>query len=217
MSDASPAAARQGRGLTWAILALTGLGVAAVLYVIVSAAFQSEASGLRQFRRGSLDALMVPPAPQEPFAGGFTDARGRTVSVADFRGRVTVVNLWATWCAPCRTEMPTLAALQQAYGDRGLRVAAISLDTRGGEPDARRFLSGQVPLAFFHDPVMATYNSIAPRPQGLPVTLIYDAAGRERARLVGDGDWNSPEARGLVEALLAEAGARPAQAPERAS
>ncbi len=216
MSD-TPARPRQTTPLRWPILALLAIGAGWLVYVTGASVIQPREEGLSRFARGSLGKMMTPPAPGPAFTGAFTDSEGRARRVADFRGGVTVVNLWATWCAPCREEMPTLAALQRAYGDRGLRVVPISLDTRGGEPDARRFLTSQPPLAFFHDPVMATYNSIRPRPLGLPVTVVYDASGRERARLVGDGDWRSPEARGLIEALLAEASARPAQAPDNAS
>ena len=204
--------------LRWPILALLAIGAGWLVYVTGASVIQPRQAGLDRFARGSLGKMITPPAPGPAFTGAFTDADGQTVRVADLRGPVTVVNLWATWCAPCRTEMPTLAALQRAYGDRGLRVVPISLDTRGGEPDARRFLASQAPLAFFHDPVMATYNSIRPRPLGLPVTLVYDASGRERARLVGDGDWSSAEARGLIDALLAETPAvTAAQAPDSAS
>ena len=210
MSDA-PRYPRRKTPFGWLMLALLLLGAGGVLYVIGSAAVQpGDSAGLDRFARGSLQKMVTPPAPQAPFTGRFTDAGGVERTVADFRGGVTVVNLWATWCAPCVAEMPTLAALQRTYADRGLRVVPISLDIRGAAPNARACLGRHPPLAFHHDPVMATYNSITPRPLGLPVTLVYDGQGRERARLVGDGDWNSPEARGLIEALLAEGAARPA-------
>jgi len=216
MSDTPQPSRPRRTPLRWAILALLLIGAGGVVYVIGASLVQPAGDGLDRFTRGSLQKMVTPQAPGPAMSGAFVDADGRAARVADFRGAVTVVNLWATWCAPCRTEMPTLATLQRAYADRGLRVVAISLDRRMEEAAARRFIADNAPLGFFHDPVMATYNSIAPRPLGLPVTLIYDARGRERARLVGDGEWDSPEARGLIEALLAES-APPAQAPESAS
>lgn len=218
MGDTPAETRRRTTPLRWPILALLAIGAGWLVYVTGASVIQPRQAGLDRFARDSLGKMITPPAPGPAFTGAFNDTSGRAVRVAEFRGGVTVVNLWATWCAPCRTEMPTLAALQRAYGDRGLRVVPISLDTRGGEPDARRFLTAQTPLGFYHDPIMATYNSIRPRPLGLPVTLVYDASGRERARLVGDGDWSSAEARGLIEALLAEAPAAPVvQAPDSAS
>jgi thiol-disulfide isomerase/thioredoxin len=202
-----------GRALPWAILTLIGIGVGAILYVMTEASFKPAEDGLAQYRRASLHRLQVPPLPTAGPSATVADPQGRQVPLVDPEACLTLVNLWATWCAPCRVEMPTLAAAQRTYGARGLRVVAVSLDRPQEQPAARAFIGTQAPLAFYADPTMALFNGLQPRPQGLPVTLLVDAQGRERARVVGDANWTSPEARGLIERLLSE---RPAaQAPQR--
>ena len=97
--------------IRWAIMVVALIGAAAVLYVIGSASFKpKQAADLSDLRRGSLVKLVIPkapiPAPETPF----TDEAGKTVRLSDFKGQVVVMNLWATWCAPCKEEMPTLMA-----------------------------------------------------------------------------------------------------------
>lgn len=193
-----------GRALSWAILTLIGIGVGGVLYVMTAASFKPAEIDLAQFRRASLHRLQVAEQPRPAPAGTVADAEGRRSTLVAQGARVTLVNLWATWCAPCRTEMPTLAAAQRAYGQRGLRVVAVSMDRPQEQPAARAFMATQAPLGFYADPTMGLFNVITPRPAGLPVTLILDSQGRERARVVGDANWTSPEARGLIESLLSE-------------
>lgn len=191
--------------LKWAIRGAAVLGVAAVLYVIVSASIKpKQAADLNQFAQGTLVALDVPaggrPAPETPFTG----PDGETVTLADFKGRVVVVNLWATWCAPCKIEMPTLAALQAAYQTRPVTVLAISVDRDNALNLARAEIAKNAPLKLYRDAGYRLAFSMTPKAQGFPTTIIYDRQGRERARLSAPADWNSKEARGLVEALLKE-------------
>jgi thiol-disulfide isomerase/thioredoxin len=190
------------------------IGAAAVLYVI-AAAIIKPAEGvvdLKSLAHGEMAKLEVGgkgrPAPDTPVL----DAAGRTVSLADLKAPVVVVNLWATWCAPCVKEMPTLAALQAAYPGR-VRVVPVSMDRLGDREKARAFIAEHAPLPFYQDPKYALAFALDPPAEGFPTTVIYDGAGRERARLAGGADWNGPDARAVVEALLREHRARPPARP----
>ena len=131
--------------------------------------------------------------PDTPF-----DADGAEMTLQDLQGRVAVVNFWATWCAPCRTEMPTLAALQEAVPD--LRVATIAVG-RQDPVEVDRFLRevGADALPRWRDPQQALARDMGVL--GLPVTVILDAEGREVGRLTGDADWNGEAARALLQAI----------------
>jgi len=149
---------------------------------------------------GDMRRLVVHGEPR-PVAGDFTDLDGAAFSFADFAGDIVVLNFWATWCAPCRKEMPSLDALQAGLGDRGLSVVAVA--TGRNPPDAiRRFLAetGITHLHPYTDPDMALAHRMAVL--GLPVTVILDRAGREIARLTGEADWNGPDARAVLEGVL---------------
>ncbi len=204
MSEVQPA--KPGPDLLkWAIRGLALIGAAAVLYVIVASSFKpKESADLRDLRRGELAKLEVPiPARAAP-AQTFLDPDGKTVSVADFKGKVLVVNLWATWCGPCKIEMPTLAALQAAYQTQPLVVAPVSVDREEDLNLAVAFIGRNSPLKLYRDPGYKLAFGLEPRAAGFPTTIIYDKTGVERARLAGDADWNGKEARELIERLLAE-------------
>jgi thiol-disulfide isomerase/thioredoxin len=191
--------------LTYALWGAALIGAAAVLYVIGGAIIKpaSGQADLKSLARGEMAKLEVTtkanPAPPTPIL----DAQGRTITLADLKAPVVVVNLWATWCAPCVKEMPTLARLQAAYPGR-LIVAPISMDRLADREKARAFIADHAPLDFYQDPKYALAFALDPPAEGFPTTLIYDAKGRERARLSGGADWNGPDARAVVEALLAQ-------------
>lgn len=161
-------------------------------------------SDLARFAVGPLAALQTPAVPAAAPDYGFRTPAGAEVRFADFHGRVVVVNLWALWCVPCRTEMPTLAALQRAYPAPALQVLAINVDV-GAEPidRARAFLVGHAPLAFYSDPKFQLPFEF-PGKGKMPQTILLDRQGRVRAAYAGGADWNSPQARALVEAVMAE-------------
>lgn len=191
--------------LKWAIRGAALIGVAAVLYVIVSASIKPKSDAdLRQFAKGELVKLVVPPAPAPAPTTPFTDADGKAVTLADFKGQVVVVNLWATWCAPCRLEMPTLAKLQAAYQTQPVRVLAISVDRDADLNLARQDIANNAPLTLYRDPGYKFAFGLTPAAAGFPTTIVFDKQGRERARLSGGADWNGKESRGLIEALLKE-------------
>ncbi|NBB70984.1 MAG: redoxin family protein [Alphaproteobacteria bacterium] len=139
-------------------------------------------------------------------------AAGETVGLDAFAGRVVVLNLWATWCAPCEREMPTLAALQAAFDPAAVRVVALAVD-RAGFAELESFLAelGAHDLRLVRDPEGAAARALAA--PGLPMTLILDAEGRERFRHAGYADWSTAT---VVEAVGELAGVTPAR-PDGAS
>ena len=127
----------------------------------------------------------------------FEDGQGRKRTLGDFRGRVVLLNLWATWCAPCREEMPTLDRLQQKLGGPGFEVLALSIDADGAAA-VKRFYdeTGIRALATYVDPTMRATGSLAVI--GVPTTLLIDRGGREIGRRAGPVHWDSPEAVRLI-------------------
>jgi thiol-disulfide isomerase/thioredoxin len=136
-------------------------------------------------------------APKEVAALQFEDATGRAHTLADFKGKLVLLNLWATWCAPCREEMPALDHLQAALGGPRFEVLALSVDQQGPEV-ARKFFAdvGVKSLALYVD--RSAQASFKLGAVGLPSTLLVDASGREIGRHVGPAKWDSPE---VVESL----------------
>lgn len=122
---------------------------------------------------------------------GFADAAGQPRTLADYSGKVVLLNIWATWCAPCRQEMPTLDRLQAKLGGPDFEVVALSMDRKG--PDAvRKFFAetGVKHLALNIDTsakAMFTLGAV-----GLPMTLLIDRRGKEIGRLIGPAEWDAP-------------------------
>ena len=203
-SDENRAAPRRSP-LKWAIGAAMIVGVAAVLYVIAQASFKpAGVADLKEFKKASLAKLDVPAEPRAAPATVFTDGAGKSMTLADFKGQVLVVNLWATWCAPCKKEMPTLAKLQATYATQPLKVLPLSVDRDSDLNLVQAEMAANPPLQIYRDKNYKMSFDLVPRAAGYPTTIIYDRQGRERARMSGEADWSSPEARGLVEALLSE-------------
>jgi thiol-disulfide isomerase/thioredoxin len=152
--------------------------------------------------KGGLGKLVHAESPRPMPDVSFTDDAGQTRSLADWKGKVVLVNLWATWCAPCKVEMPSLSRLQSQLGGDDFAVVPVSLDRTG--PDApRKFLAsnnlGNLPLLI--DASASFGNKIGAG--GLPATLILDREGREIARLVGPAEWDSPAAQDVIRAAIA--------------
>lgn len=132
----------------------------------------------------------------------FADAEGRGLSLADFRGKVILLNVWATWCVPCRKEMPSLDRLQAQLGGDEFTVLPLSID-RAGLPAIKRFYEelGLKHLGIYVD--ASGGGSRALGAPGLPTTLLVDRAGREVARKVGPTEWDSPEMVALIRQQMA--------------
>lgn len=123
--------------------------------------------------------------------------------LADYRGDVVMINVWATWCLPCRVEMPSIEQLHKAYGPKGLKIVAVSIDDPGTDAGIRTFAK-QYGLTFeiLHDPtgkIVDQYDI-----SGYPETFIVGRDGVIRKKQMSATDWNSPEARALVDRLLTE-------------
>lgn len=131
------------------------------------------------------------------------DADGRARSLTDFSGKVVLLNIWATWCAPCRREMPTLDRLQAALGGEGFEVVALSID-RAGIDVVRRFYTevGMKHLALYVDSSGKAVSKLGA--SGLPTTLLIDREGREVGRLVGPAEWDAPAMVAFIRDRLAK-------------
>ncbi len=133
--------------------------------------------------------FIVHEAPKPIAAIRFEDADGQSRSLTDFRGKVVLLNIWATWCVPCRKEMPTLDRLQAKLGGAGFEVVALSIDRR---MDAvRKFFAevGIQKLAIYLDSSAKATRELGA--VGLPTTLLLDREGREVGRLIGPAEWDS--------------------------
>jgi thiol-disulfide isomerase/thioredoxin len=141
------------------------------------------------------------PQPLPPLT--FQTMEGQETTLADFAGKVVVLNLWATWCAPCREEMPSLDRLQAMFADRDVVVLALSVD-RAGPERVKQFLDeiGVEQLHVYRDPKAAATRAL--KVPGLPATILIDKQGREAGRVLGIAHWDGPEAVAAVEKLLAE-------------
>jgi thiol-disulfide isomerase/thioredoxin len=127
-------------------------------------------------------------APTAPFA----DADGQDVTLADFEGKPLLLNIWATWCAPCKAEMPTLDALAKSEKDR-MAVIAVSQDLEGRAPVVKFFaetgVKNLVPYTDADNAVLAAFNNAI----ALPTTILYDSSGKEVWRIAGGVEWDDVE------------------------
>jgi len=167
----------------------------------------------RAFIAGSLALLATPASarplmplhetPREMLSPPFVDGAGRDLTLADFRGRVVLLNVWATWCGPCRAEMPTLDRLQAQLGGDDFHVLPLSIDKAGLGP-VRRFYDeiGIRHLGMYLAEDIRAMMAFAVI--GLPTTLLIDRQGRERGRLTGPAEWDSPETITQIQTIIAE-------------
>ena len=140
------------------------------------------------------------PRPSPPAV--FTDADGKTLSLRDFAGKLVLVNLWATWCAPCRHEMPSLERLQTRLGDK-ITILAISED-RGGSKAVAPFIAklGLKVVKTYLDPESAVGRAF--KVDGLPTSFLIDRQGRVLGRVEGEAEWDSPKMLAIIDPLLSE-------------
>jgi thiol-disulfide isomerase/thioredoxin len=155
--------------------------------------------------RGEVAALTVASNPIRVPDLAFQDASGQPKTLADWRGRTVLFNLWATWCVPCRKEMPALDALQAKLGSDAFQVVAVNIDTRNLEkPKAWLKEVGVERLGYFADPSAKVFQDLkaAGKAFGMPTTLLIDPSGCEIATLAGPAEWASEEAVELLQAAL---------------
>lgn len=207
MSDQS-AAKPSGRLLTWSLWGAALIGVAAIIYIIAQASTKPAPQTAAQapapvVTHDVAKKLEHPADGQAPPAYAFFDADGKTLTPADFKGKVVVMNLWATWCAPCQAEMPTLARLQQAYAGKPVQVVAVSIDKPDELAKAKAFIAKNAPLAFYNDPDAKLPWALKPQAAGMPTTLILGKDGLERGRISGEADWAGPGAKAVIDKALA--------------
>ena len=162
------------------------------------------AAKLAPLAKDDLAALTVASEPRRAEQFAFEREDGGKLTLADFRGRAVLLNLWATWCVPCRAEMPALDRLQAAKGDQGFEVVAVNVDTARLERRAAFLDSvGVKALARYADPSGDAFETLRRdgKALGLPVTLIIDKDGCEVGAVEGGIKWDSAEAQALVGAL----------------
>jgi thiol-disulfide isomerase/thioredoxin len=152
----------------------------------------------RAFSARYVSLPLRPPAPETPFRG----PDGEALTLAAFRGEVVLVNLWASWCAPCVRELPSLDRLAAQLAGAPFRVVAVNLDRDADE--GLRFLRarGIKRLSFYHDGEWALARALMA--QGLPLSVLIDREGRMRGRLAGAAQWDGPAARKAIEEAIAE-------------
>lgn len=147
--------------------------------------------------KGALGPFAAHPEPAAVPEIGFTDAEGKALTLADFKGRVVLLNLWATWCAPCVEEMPSLDRLQARLGGQDFAVVALSVDRQGRslvQPFVEKLGVRNLPI--YLDTGSAAMRALKIR--GLPTTVLIDRDGREVGRLEGAASWDSKDAEALL-------------------
>lgn len=162
-------------------------------------------AALEPTARGEVAAVSVHAAPRTMPEIGFEGPEGQPLTLSDFAGKTVLVNLWATWCAPCREEMPALDALQARYGGEDFEVVAINVDTRNLDaPRAWLAEHGIDDLAYYAEnrgTLMQTLQRSG-HVVGLPTTILVGAGGCELAILKGPAEWSSEDAFAMIRAAL---------------
>ncbi len=156
---------------------------------------------LAGLNKGPMAPLLVRSKPLDLPEIAFTDKDGKPKALADFSGKVVLLNVWATWCLPCREEMPALDKLETKLGGKDFEVVAVNID-KGGSDKAASFLkeTGATHLALYTDPSGKLFSTL--KTVGMPTTLVIDRNGKEIGRLIGPADWASPEAIAVIEAAI---------------
>ena len=197
-----------------AVLGTLGLGAAALYGTAgpgsnsgspACRAARDTAARLAPLARGEVAALSVAENPKPAPAASFNGRDGRPMTLADFKGKTVLVNLWATWCVPCRREMPALDKLQAELGGADFEVVAINIDTRDPEkPKAWLQDNGVTRLAYYAEPEGKLLQTLqrSGHVVGLPTTLLVGPQGCEIAVLKGPAEWASEDALKLVRAAL---------------
>jgi thiol-disulfide isomerase/thioredoxin len=165
---------------------------------------------LAPLAQGEVAALTMATKPLKLPDLTFTDADGNAKKLSDWHGRTVLVNLWATWCVPCRKEMPALDRLQGKLGGPDFQVVAVNIDTRDPEKP-RNFLKDEnlTRLSFFSDEKAKVFQDLknVGRALGMPTSVLVDGQGCEIATIAGPADWSSDDAVKLISAAIKPASA----------
>lgn len=204
MSQDAEGPATLGAGRSVKLIALVIVVLLAIVAVYGAVThFAKPGGSLKPLATGAMSKLVATdpaiPAPAAPFEG----PDGKPMTVAGLKGKVVLVNLWATWCAPCVKEMPTLAKLKAANAGKPVEIIPVSVDRGEDVAKAKAFIASHAPLTYHHVDTDWVFG-LKPPAQGFPTTLIFDREGKERGRVSGDSDWSSREAQAVIDRLLAE-------------
>jgi thiol-disulfide isomerase/thioredoxin len=160
---------------------------------------------LAPLAHGEVAALTMATAPLRLPDLAFEDAEGKPKKLSDWRGRIVLVNLWATWCVPCRKEMPALEILQTRLGGPNFEVVAVNIDTRDPEKP-KNFLkeANLTRLGYFSDPKAKIFQDLKAigRALGMPTSVLVDGEGCEIATIAGPAEWDSDDAIKLITAAV---------------
>ena len=182
-----------------AIRLMVLIGCVACLTVIVQSC-QPLKTDLELYAKNSLKRLTVLDNPPAQPSAQFRTATDELMRLSDYRGQVVLLNVWATWCAPCIKEMPSLSRLQSLRGSPDFQVVTVSLDRTAEEAADWLLEKDLTNITPWHD---KSFNlNVAVKAPGLPMSVFYSADGRELARLPGDAEWDSEEALALVDYLV---------------
>ncbi len=162
-----------------------------------------EPAQIDALKQGDMKKLVFHSAPKPAGQTEFQTFQGEPITLSAYHGQVVLLNFWATWCAPCRHEMPMLSALQTEMGGDDFAVVTVATG-RNPPPAMQKFFNqiGVENLPLHRDPKSKLAREMAVL--GLPITVILDREGNEIARLRGDADWNSDSAKAILQALLAQ-------------
>jgi thiol-disulfide isomerase/thioredoxin len=207
--------ANRRKGALIAVAVLGGLGALAAVYGVLGLARNPGdpacrsaldlARRIEPLARGEVAAVRPAEDARKLPVLAFQDADGRPKSLADWQGRTVLVNLWATWCIPCRKEMPALDALQDKLGSPQFEVVAVNIDTRNlDKPKSWLHGIGIGHLAYYSDANAKVFQDlkVAGKAIGMPTTLLVDPNGCEIASLSGPAEWASPDGVKLITAAL---------------
>jgi thiol-disulfide isomerase/thioredoxin len=178
----------------WSAVLYTALSLSAIPALADTAALEA-------LREGDMKKLNVHSEGKPVSDAAVTRPDGSEVRLSDYRGKVVLLNFWATWCAPCRHEMPSLDRLEAELGGDSFAVVPVATG-RNSVPGIEKFFAevDVTHLPILLDPKQAMAREMAIL--GLPITVLIDAEGQEIARLRGDAEWDSPSAKAIIQALL---------------
>ena len=174
-------------------------GLFALAYVILQT-FNVPKNNLERFAVGSLKKMVVLENPPPQPTRMFKNAEGQDVNLSAYHGKTILLNIWATWCAPCIAEIPSLDRLQKEQGNSAFEVVAVSQDMHAVDAESFLKTKGIENLSFYHDNTLGLASDV--EVMGLPISIFYDENGREIARIPGEVNWQSAEVGALIRDIL---------------